>query len=220
MKDRSSLVLQTGHDRAWESIRTFEGEQVQSISGRCLDVLASAVGLVLSLPLMAYVALRVGLSSKGPIFFAQERVGQGGRPFRMYKFRSMFIDAEQGGPALAAHNDPRITPFGRIIRKWRLDELPQLWNVLKGDMTLVGPRPERQCYIDRITDHAPNYARLLTLKPGLTSLGIVNFGYASTVQEMIDRQRHDQYYLENKCPDLDMHILLSTLDVILRRKGK
>jgi lipopolysaccharide/colanic/teichoic acid biosynthesis glycosyltransferase len=188
--------------------------------GRALDVFVSSIALVLFLPLMAYIALRVKLSSKGQVFFVQERIGQGGKPFPMYKFRSMFTDAEQGGPALATHDDPRITPYGRIIRKWRLDELPQLWNVLRGDMTLVGPRPERQCYIDRITDHAPGYTRLLQLKPGLTSLGIVNFGYASSVAEMVDRQRHDQYYYENRSPDLDAHILLSTLNVIRRRKGK
>lgn len=193
---------------------------VYNVPQRYLDITVSALGLLMTLPLMLYIALKVRLSSRGPIFFVQERIGQGGKPFKMYKFRSMFIDAEKAGPALSSENDPRITAFGRTIRKWRLDELPQLWNVLKGDMTLVGPRPERQYYIDRITDHAPNYTRLLALKPGLTSLGIVNFGYASSIQEMIDRQRHDQYYFENRCPDLDWRIVLSTVDVILRRKGK
>jgi lipopolysaccharide/colanic/teichoic acid biosynthesis glycosyltransferase len=193
---------------------------IYSIPTRYLDIAVSVFGLISCLPLMLYIALKVRLSSKGPIFFVQERIGQGGKPFKMYKFRSMFVDAEKAGPALSTENDPRITSFGRVIRKWRLDELPQLWNVLKGDMTLVGPRPERKYYIDRITDHAPNYTRLLALKPGLTSLGIVNFGYASSVEEMIDRQRHDQYYFENRSADLDWRIVLSTVEVILRRKGK
>jgi lipopolysaccharide/colanic/teichoic acid biosynthesis glycosyltransferase len=195
-------------------------EKVQTITKRLLDITVSGIGLLLTMPLMAVLALVVKASSRGTILFQQERIGQDGRPFMMYKFRSMFIGAEQNGPSLAAENDPRITRYGRPIRKWRLDELPQLWNVLRGDMTLVGPRPERQFFIDRITDHAPNYRRLLQLKPGLTSMGIIRFGYASTVPEMIDRQRHDQYYFENRSLGLDIAILFSTLYVIVSRKGK
>lgn len=187
---------------------------------RVLDVFVSAIALVLAFPLLAVIGLCVRLGSHGPVLFFQERVGKDGKPFMMCKFRSMHRFAEPEGPALAVDGDARITRVGRILRKSRLDELPQLWNVLIGDMTLVGPRPERQFYIDRITDHAPNYARLLQLKPGLTSLGIVRFGYASSVDEMIDRQRHDQYYFENRSLGLDLLILLETVDVVLRRKGK
>ena len=212
MKDRSLPVPQ-GH-----ALLPFHLELPVPV--RIRDIVAASLGLILLSPLMAYVAFRVWLSSKGPVFFVQERIGQGGKAFRMYKFRSMYTNAEQEGPSLAAAGDTRITAFGRIIRKWRLDELPQLWNVLKGDMTLVGPRPERQYYIDRITDYAPNYTRLLLLKPGLTSLGIVNFGYASSVEEMVERQRYDQYYLENRSSGLDTLILISTVDIILHRKGK
>ena len=169
---------------------------------------------------MAFVCLGVRLTSRGPVLFRQERIGKDGRPFTIIKFRSMTVDAEAHGPALSSDADTRITGFGRVIRRWRLDELPQLWNVLKGEMSIIGPRPERQYFIDRITERAPNYCRLLHLKPGLTSLGIVNFGYASSVEEMVDRQRHDQYYFENRSLWLDLGIMLATLDVILRRKGK
>jgi len=205
---------QAAHPIAWDTA------EAESHIKRLVDVFASIAGLILLLPLMAYITMRVWLSSKGPVFFTQERIGHEGKPFTMYKFRSMHVHAEYSGPALSTDNDPRITSYGRVIRKWRMDEIPQLWNVLKGDMTLVGPRPERQFYIDRITEHAPNYTRLQQLKPGLTSMGIVNFGYASSVPEMIDRQRHDQYYFENRSIRLDLLIMISTLDVILNRKGK
>lgn len=187
---------------------------------RIFDLLISITGLILFSPLMLLIALLVKVSSKGPVFYRQERVGKGGKPFTMYKFRSMRPDAEKDGPALSRRNDPRITRAGRVLRKWRLDELPQLWNVVKGDMAVVGPRPERQYFIDRITDHAPNFERLLELRPGLTSMGIVRFGYASTVAEMIDRQRHDQYYFENRSPTMDLKILVQSVQVVLGRKGK
>jgi lipopolysaccharide/colanic/teichoic acid biosynthesis glycosyltransferase len=187
---------------------------------RGIDIAISTIALAITLPPMVLIALAVKLTTRGPVLFIQERVGKNNKPFQMIKFRSMHLNAEPEGPALARLNDPRITRIGRILRKSRLDELPQLWNVLKGDMTLVGPRPERQFFIDLITERAPNYARLQRLKPGLTSLGIVRFGYASTVEEMIDRQRHDQYYFENRSLALDLRILAETLDVVLRRKGK
>ncbi|TDW95878.1 sugar transferase [Dinghuibacter silviterrae] len=187
---------------------------------RFLDLFMASLGLILAAPIMLVVALLIKLSDKGPVLYKQVRVGQGGKPFTIFKFRSMRLDAEQNGPALAKKDDPRTTKIGNVLRKWRLDELPQLWNVLKGDMAMVGPRPERQYYIDRIMDHAPNYGRLLELKPGLTSMGIVRFGYASSVEEMIDRQRHDQYYLENRSIALDLRILVQSVQVVLGRKGK
>lgn len=169
---------------------------------------------------MGVIATAIKLSSKGPFLYTQERVGKGGKPFTMYKFRSMEKDAEKDGPALATENDRRITRLGRVLRKWRLDELPQLWNVIKGDMSLVGPRPERKFYIDQIIEKAPNYKRLQKIKPGLTSMGIIQQGYASTIAEMVERQRHDQYYFENRSLGLDLAILARSVGVVLGRKGK
>ena len=143
----------------------------QQHTKRLLDVIGALTGLTLLLPLMLYVIIRVLLSSKGPVFYSQERIGYKGKPFRLYKFRSMFIDAEKDGPALSSDNDPRITQWGKVMRKWRLDELPQLWNILRGEMSLVGPRPERRFYIDQIIARFPYYKYLLKVKPGLNQLG-------------------------------------------------
>jgi lipopolysaccharide/colanic/teichoic acid biosynthesis glycosyltransferase len=187
---------------------------------RAADLIIATASFIVLTPIMAVVALLVKTTSRGGVFYTQERIGKDGNPFIIYKFRSMFVTAEANGPALATTGDHRITKLGRTLRKWRLDELPQLWNVIRGDMALVGPRPERQFYIDRITDHAPNFKRLLHLKPGLTSMGIVRFGYASSVEEMVDRQRHDQYYFENRSLELDFTILVQSVHVVLGRKGK
>jgi lipopolysaccharide/colanic/teichoic acid biosynthesis glycosyltransferase len=140
-------------------------------------------------PLLLYAALKVRLSSNGPILYKQERIGLNGKPFLIYKFRSMYIDAEKNGPTLSSDEDERRTPWGIIMRKMRIDELPQFFNVLFGDMSLVGPRPERKFYIDQIVMSAPHYVHVHRVRPGITSWGMVQFGYASNVEEMIKRMK-------------------------------
>lgn len=185
---------------------------------RLFDICVSFAGLLLLLPLILYVALRVAASSRGPVIYSQERVGKDGKKFLMYKFRSMYNDAELNGPALSRKNDVRITPWGLAMRRWKLDELPQLWNVLKGDMSLVGPRPEREYYIRQIELKALSYAPLLRVRPGITSLGMVRFGYADNLSEMMERMRFDIVYLTERSMTLDIKILAHTLRIILKHK--
>jgi exopolysaccharide biosynthesis polyprenyl glycosylphosphotransferase len=192
----------------------------QVILKRIIDVVGSALFLLLACWVYAFTAVMVKLSSPGPVFYRQERIGRNGQPFRIIKFRSMFIDAEKMGPALSSDHDPRITKWGRFMRKVRLDELPQFWNVLKGDMSIVGPRPERQFFIDQIVKIAPHYRHLHRVRPGLTSLGQVKYGYAETVAQMVERLKFDILYIENMSLAMDFRVLLYTLKIIVEGRGK
>ena len=184
-----------------------------------LDKVCSAVALLLLSPLFVYIAWRVKRDSPGPVFFRQERIGYLGQPFWMYKFRTMYVNAEENGPSLSSEDDLRVTPFGRVMRKYRLDELPQFWNVLKGDMSLVGPRPERKYFIDEIVKTAPYYYLLHNVRPGITSLGMVKYGYAASVDKMVERMEYDILYYENMSLTLDLTILIYTVKTVVTGKG-
>ncbi|TVR41762.1 MAG: sugar transferase [Cryomorphaceae bacterium] len=187
---------------------------------RIMDIVLSMMALLVLAPVYLLLAVLIKLSSPGPVFFKQERIGLHGQPFNIYKFRSMYIDAERDGPQLSSTSDPRITRIGRFLRKTRMDELPQFFNVLKGDMSLVGPRPERQYYIDKIMERAPHYKHLHKVRPGITSWGQVKYGYAENVDQMVQRLKYDVLYIENMSLSLDIKILAYTVLIILKGSGK
>ncbi len=184
-----------------------------------LDYSIAAIALLLTLPLSIFLAVGIKLTSKGPLFYSHERIGRYGKPFNIYKFRSMYVNAEKDGPELSSKTDERITPFGRLMRKSRLDEIPNFYNVLKGDMSLVGPRPERKHYIDQIVQLAPHYLHLLKVKPGITSWGQVKFGYAENVEQMTQGLKYDLIYLDNMSLYVDFKIIIYTVLTIIQRKG-
>ncbi|MBK6364785.1 MAG: sugar transferase [Saprospiraceae bacterium] len=192
----------------------------QKVVKRLMDISISLLALIILIPLILYTLIRVKLSSQGPVFYRQERIGLNGKPFDIYKFRSMFLDSEPTGPRLSHDDDDRVTNWGKVMRKWRLDEIPQFFNVLKGDMAIVGPRPERRYYIEQISSEAPHYKHLLKVRPGITSWGQVKYGYASNVKQMIQRLQYDILYIENMSLSLDLKIMFYTVVVLLQGKGK
>ena len=176
------------------------------------DVLGALVLLVVLSPVFLYIYIRQRWNASGPVIYSQERVGRGGKPFRIYKFRTMVVDAERDGvPQLEQDDDPRLTEFGKVLRKRHLDELPQIWNVLKGDMSFVGYRPERQYFIDKIMLHNPDYQLLYQSMPGVTSLATIENGYTDTMEKMLKRLDMDLDYLRNRSLGLDIKIIFKTL---------
>jgi lipopolysaccharide/colanic/teichoic acid biosynthesis glycosyltransferase len=183
------------------------------------DYLITIIWLVILIPLIVILALSIKLTGKGPIIYSQKRIGKGGKPFVMYKFRSMRFGQEEGLTLISDRKDKRITVLGRFMRKHKFDEIPNLINVLKGDMSLIGPRPEQQYFIDQIVQKEPRYIQLQLIKPGITSWGQVKYGYASNVEEMIKRMEYDLYYLDNRSIVFDMKIAFHTIIIIIKGRG-
>ena len=188
---------------------------------RLLDIITSSTTLILLVPAFIINAILIKLSSKGPVFYFQERAGKNRKLFKMIKFRSMYLNAEkEGKPKLTQENDNRVTKWGRIMRKYRIDELPQFYNVLKGDMSIVGPRPEREHFIEKIINKAPHYKLIFKIRPGITSWGMVKYGYADNVEKMIERLKYDIIYIENLSIFSDIKVLAYTLIIVLQGRGK
>lgn len=187
---------------------------------RLVDIIVSAITLVFIAPIIGIFAILIKRDSKGPVFYSQERIGYHHKPFNIYKLRTMYTDAESDGtPRLSSSADDRITPLGKFMRKYRIDELPQFWNILKGDMSLVGPRPEREFFIKQIIAQAPYYALMYQIRPGLTSWGMVKYGYAQNVDEMIERLQYDIVYLENMSMLVDLKIIIHTVRTVITGRG-
>lgn len=198
----------------------FKKPKILMTARRLLDILLSFAGLIIVSPLMLLVSILIKLDSRGPVFFKQERVGENNGIFRIYKFRSMRSDAENcTGPVWAEENDPRITRVGRFIRRCRIDEIPQFWNVLKGDMSFIGPRPERPCFVKELTKKIPYYAQRHSIKPGITGWAQVKYRYGSTEEDALEKLKYEIYYIKNLSPLLDLLILFETVKIVLFGKG-
>jgi sugar transferase (PEP-CTERM system associated) len=198
----------------------FRHSNLKRFIKRCLDLIISAVLSLLLLPFILLLAIIIKVDSRGPVIFSQERVGGKRKPFQIYKFRSMIDNAErQSGPKWAEDNDPRITRVGGMIRKWRIDEIPQLWNVLKGEMSFVGPRPERAFFVKQLEEQIPYYGKRFTLKPGLTGWAQVSYGYGASVEDAIEKLNYDLFYVKNMSFLMDLVIILRTIKIVLFGKG-
>jgi lipopolysaccharide/colanic/teichoic acid biosynthesis glycosyltransferase len=190
-----------------------------SVGKTIFDYSVSLICLIILIPIIILLLVVIRLSGKGPVIYTQNRIGRFGKAFSIYKFRSIYPGIDEGIYLLSSKGDKRITPSGRFMRKFKLDEIPNFINVLKGEMSIIGPRPEQQYYIDQIIEKAPQYKRLQYVKPGITSWGQVKYGYASNVDEMIERLQYDLYYLENKSVWFDIKIIIYTFISVFKGKG-
>ena len=205
----SSLIFSNGFKRTALSKR----------AKRYLDIVASALGLVLSFPVCLITALAIKLESPGPVFYRQERVGEDGKIFTLLKFRSMCSDAEKNGPAWATLKDQRVTRIGNVIRRLRLDEIPQMINVLKGEMSFVGPRPERPVFIRQLQKEIPYYTQRHVAKPGITGWAQIRYPYGASKEDALEKLKYDLYYIKHMSVLFDLTIILETVKTVLLRRG-
>ncbi len=206
-------------DARQDSVIRVHRTTLDDIIRKVFDLLISLLSLIILSPVIIILAIIIMISGNGPVIYTQDRIGKNGKPFVIYKFRSMKYDAETGKPMLSGINEERITFIGRYLRKYRIDEIPNFINVLKGEMSLVGPRPERQFFIDQIVKRNPDFMLLLSVKPGITSWGQVRYGYASNVDDMLERLEYDLYYIKNRSLWFDFRIFLYTIGTVLKGKG-
>ncbi|MFN0205909.1 MAG: TIGR03013 family XrtA/PEP-CTERM system glycosyltransferase [Planctomycetota bacterium] len=197
----------------------FKTSPLRVATKRVLDLVASAIGLVLSSPILLLTAIAIKLDSRGPVFYTQERVGQDGDSFVLYKFRSMRTDAEKHGPVWASQDDARVTRVGKFIRRVRIDEIPQMWNVLRGEMSFVGPRPERPVFTEELAKEIPYFLERLCVKPGLTGWAQVCYPYGNTRADAIQKLQYDLYYIKNMSVIFDLAVILQTVKVVMLRRG-